>query len=56
MDLVVDASMPIAELLRASGRARLAHRGMTLFIAEQTWSEVAMSCHAERTAWRGMPP
>lgn len=38
--LVVDASVLVAELLRARGRARLAHPATTLFIPEETWGEV----------------
>jgi predicted nucleic acid-binding protein len=40
MDLVVDASVLVGELLRAGGRARLARTELTLFITEQAWSEV----------------
>jgi predicted nucleic acid-binding protein len=40
LDLVVDASVLVAELLRSSGRARLAHANLALFIPEHTWSEV----------------
>lgn len=38
--LVVDASVLVAELLRARGRARLANPALELFIPEQTWGEV----------------
>ncbi len=38
--LVVDASVLVAELLRARGRARLAHPGLELFIPEEMWGEV----------------
>ena len=34
--LVVDASVLVAELLRASGRARLAHPALELFLPEET--------------------
>lgn len=39
MRLVVDTSV-LVELLRASGRERLADQRLDLFLAEQTWSEV----------------
>ena len=38
--LVVDASVLVAELLRARGRARLAHPALELFLPEETWGEV----------------
>lgn len=38
--LAVDASVLIAELLRARGRERLAHPALDLFIAEETRGEV----------------
>jgi predicted nucleic acid-binding protein len=38
--LVVDASVLIAEIMRRSGRARLAHPSLDLFIPEYTWGEV----------------
>ncbi len=38
--LVVDASVLVAEPLRACGRARLAHPAVELFIPEETWGEV----------------
>jgi predicted nucleic acid-binding protein len=38
--LVVDASVLVAELLRGSGRARLAHPSLDLFIPAYTWDEV----------------
>lgn len=39
MRLVVDASVLIGELLRASGRARLADERIELFFPEQVWGE-----------------
>jgi predicted nucleic acid-binding protein len=40
MRLVVDASVLVGELLRATGRRRLGDERIELFIAEQTWGEV----------------
>ncbi|MGH9112224.1 MAG: PIN domain-containing protein [Acidimicrobiales bacterium] len=40
MRLVLDASVLVADLLRASGRARLGEERLELFIAEQTAQEV----------------
>lgn len=40
MRLVVDTSVLVGELLRASGRERLADQRLYLFLAEQTWREV----------------
>jgi predicted nucleic acid-binding protein len=40
MRLVVDASVLVGELLRATGRRRLGDERIELFIAEQNWGEV----------------
>jgi predicted nucleic acid-binding protein len=40
MRLVVDASVLVGELLRESGRARLASDRLELFLPEHTWSEL----------------
>ena len=40
MRLVVDSSVIVAELLRVSGRARLADPRLDLFIADHVWSEI----------------
>ncbi len=40
MRLVVDASVLIAELLRARGRERLGDDRLELYLPEQTWGEV----------------
>jgi predicted nucleic acid-binding protein len=39
MRLVVDTSVLVGELLRASGRARLGDDRLELFIPERTWAE-----------------
>ena len=39
MRLVVDTSVLVGELLRASGRARLGEDGLELFLPEQMWGE-----------------
>ena len=40
MRLVVDASVLVAELLRARGRDRLGDSRLDLYLPEQTWGEV----------------
>lgn len=40
MRLVVDASVLVAELLRARGRDRLGDTRLDLYLPEQTWGEV----------------
>jgi hypothetical protein len=57
--LVVDASMLVAELLRAQGRARLSDDRLDLFISEHVLSEVhhELPRRARRFASRrGVPP
>jgi predicted nucleic acid-binding protein len=39
LTLVVDASVLVAELLRESGRARLAHPALRLILPDYTWGE-----------------
>jgi predicted nucleic acid-binding protein len=39
LTLVVDASVLVADLLRISGRARLAHPALRLVLPEYTWGE-----------------
>lgn len=39
MRLVVDASILVAEMLRARGRALVRHHALDLVIAAETWSE-----------------
>jgi predicted nucleic acid-binding protein len=39
LQLVVDASVLVGQLLRVSGRRRLAHSGLQLVLPEYTWGE-----------------
>jgi predicted nucleic acid-binding protein len=59
MRLVVDTSVLVGELLRASGRARLGDDRLELFLPEQMWGETRVELPLRITAFirrRGLDP
>lgn len=59
MRLVVDTSMLVGELLRASGRIRLGDERLELFLPEQMWGEAHVELPRRITAFvrrRGLEP
>jgi predicted nucleic acid-binding protein len=51
MRLVVDTSVLVGELLRASGRARLGDERLELFLPEQMWGETCVELPRRITAF-----
>ena len=51
MRLVVDTSMLVGELLRASGRTRLGDERLELFLPEQMWGEAQVELPRRITAF-----
>ena len=51
MRLVVDTSVLVGELLRASGRARLGDKRLELFLPEQMWDETSVELPRRITAF-----
>ena len=59
MRLVVDTSVLVGELLRASGRTRLADERLELFLPEQMWGETKIELPRRISAFvrrRGLEP